>query len=124
MSIGDVANSPDESRRSVDVRINVTLRGIPSEVYDYQVNGKSAIEWLIDRYEVKVEKDSGIRNDPNLRSEDPRYIVDLVARIERVSVGPTNVRKVGKVGPTAAAVALALLAVLGGPPLDLDARGA
>jgi predicted helicase len=106
------------------VRINVTLRGIPSEVYDYQVNGKSAIEWLIDRYEVKVEKDSGIRNDPNLRSEDPRYIVDLVARIERVSVGPTNVRKVGKVGPTAAAVALALLAVLGGPPLDLDARGA
>ena len=40
----------------------------------------------MDRYEVKVDKDSGIRDDPNLWSEDPRYIVDLVARIVRVSI--------------------------------------
>ena len=40
----------------------------------------------MDRYEVKVDKDSGIRNDPNLWSDDPRYFVDLLARIVRVSV--------------------------------------
>jgi predicted helicase len=40
----------------------------------------------VDGGEVKVDKDSGIRNDPNLWSEDPRYVVDLVARVARVSV--------------------------------------
>lgn len=79
------------SGRSVDrstivVNRHVALGGIPAEAYGYQINGKSAIEWIMDRYEVKVDKDSGIRNDPNLWSEDPRYIVDLVARIVRVSI--------------------------------------
>jgi predicted helicase len=64
----------------------LTLRGIPDQAFDYEVSGRSAIEWLMDRYEVKVDKDSGIRNDPNLWSDDPRYVVDLVARIVRVSV--------------------------------------
>jgi predicted helicase len=64
----------------------LTLRGIPDRALDYEVSGRSAIEWLMDRYEVKVDKDSGIRNDPNLWSDDPRYVVDLVARIVRVSV--------------------------------------
>jgi predicted helicase len=47
------------------------------------------LEWLIDRYRVRVDKDSDIVNDPNawgLEHGDPRYIVDLVARIVRVSV--------------------------------------
>jgi len=50
------------------------------------VNGRSALEWILDRYQVRVDKDSGIRNDPNTWSDDPRYIVDLVARIVRVSL--------------------------------------
>jgi predicted helicase len=75
-----------EDRTTIIFNSHVTLRGIPEEAYDYQVNGRSAIEWLMDRYEVKVDKDSGIHNDPNLWSEDPRYVVDLVARIVRVSV--------------------------------------
>ena len=75
-----------EDRTAIIFNSHVTLTGIPEEAYDYQVNGRSAIEWLMDRYEVKVDKDSGIRNDPNLWSEDPRYVVDLVARIVRVSV--------------------------------------
>jgi predicted helicase len=73
-------------RSTIVVNRLITLRGIPAEAYDYRVNGKSAIEWIMDRYEVKVDKDSGIRDDPNLWSEDPRYIVDLVARIVRVSI--------------------------------------
>lgn len=73
--------------RSVIVyNANVTLKDIPLEAYDYVVNGKSAIEWVMERYAVTVHKDSGIRNDPNDWSDDPRYIVDLLKRVVRVSV--------------------------------------
>ncbi|MFN3359407.1 MAG: type ISP restriction/modification enzyme, partial [Pseudomonas sp.] len=65
---------------------HVTLRGIPLEAYDYVVNGKSALEWVMERYAVSIHKESGIRNDPNDWSDDPRYIVDLVKRIVRVSI--------------------------------------
>ena len=44
------------------------------------------IEWIIERYQVKVDKDSKIVNDPNTWSDEPRYIVDLLARIVRVSI--------------------------------------
>ncbi|MFM6252597.1 MAG: type ISP restriction/modification enzyme, partial [Dolichospermum sp.] len=43
-------------------------------------------EWIMERYKVTKDKDSGIVNDPNHWSEDPRYIVDLVKRIVRVSM--------------------------------------
>jgi predicted helicase len=91
MRFGGLGRSED--RGTIIFNSNVTLRGIPEEAYGYQVNGKSAIEWLIDRYEVKVDKDSGIRNDPNPWSEDPRYIVDLVARIVRVSVETVRIMR-------------------------------
>ncbi len=65
---------------------HVTLTGIPLEAYDYVVNGKPALEWIMERYAVTVDKDSGIRNDPNDWSDDPRYIFDLVKRIVRVSL--------------------------------------
>jgi predicted helicase len=35
------------------------------EAYEYVVNGKSAIEWIMERYAVTVDKDSGIKNNPN-----------------------------------------------------------
>lgn len=65
---------------------HITLTGIPLEAYDYVVNGKPALEWIMERYAVTVDKDSGIRNDPNDWSDDPRYILDLVKRIVRVSL--------------------------------------
>ncbi len=67
----------------------ITLTGIPIDAYDYVVNGKSAIEWIIERYQLSVDKDSGIRNDPNdwaKEQKQPRYILDLVKRIVRVSM--------------------------------------
>ena len=63
--------------------------GIPLEAYDYVVNGKPAIEWIMERYQVTRDKDSGIVNDPNdwcREHNQPRYIIDLVKRIVRVSV--------------------------------------
>ncbi len=65
---------------------NLTLHDIPAEAYEYIVNGKSAIEWIVERYCVKTDPASGIVNDANLWSDDPRYIVDLLKRIVRVSV--------------------------------------
>jgi predicted helicase len=70
------------------MRLNehLTLRDIPLEAYEYVVNGKPALEWIMERYAITVDKASGIQNDPNAWSDDPRYIVDLVKRIVRVSV--------------------------------------
>jgi predicted helicase len=65
---------------------HLTLSEIPLEAYDYIVNGKSALEWIIERYQFTKDKDSGITNDPNDWSDDPRYIIDLVKRIVRVSL--------------------------------------
>jgi predicted helicase len=65
---------------------HLTLTGIPLEAYGYVVNGKPALEWIMERYAVTKDKDSGIANDPNDWSEDPRYIVDLIKRIVRVSL--------------------------------------
>jgi predicted helicase/SOS-response transcriptional repressor LexA len=68
---------------------HVTISKIPLEAYEYVVNGKSAIEWVMERYQFSREKDSGIVNDPNdwcKESKQPRYIIDLVARVVRVSV--------------------------------------
>ena len=64
----------------------ITLTNIPLKAYEYVVNGKSAIEWIMDRYEIKVDKDSGIKNDPNLFSDDPRYILNLLLKVIEVSV--------------------------------------
>ncbi|WP_190990032.1 type ISP restriction/modification enzyme [Pseudarthrobacter sulfonivorans] len=78
-----------KDRSRIVYNANVTLEGIPAEVSDYQVNGKSAIEWIIDRYQVTTHKDSQITNDPNdycLEVADPRYIIDLIKRIVTVSL--------------------------------------
>jgi predicted helicase len=67
----------------------VKIANIPLEAYDYVVNGRSAIEWILDRYQVKIDKDSGIKNDPNdwaTEHNQPRYILDLLLRIITVSL--------------------------------------
>jgi predicted helicase len=84
MSFGKKGKEVDKS--TIIYNSKITLTGIPLEAYEYVVNGKSALEWIIERYQVSIDKDSGIQNDPNEWSEDPRYIIDLVKRIVRVSL--------------------------------------
>ena len=79
-------NPKGQDMTVLHVAENMTLRNIPLEAYDYVVNGRSAIGWLMDRYQVKKDKASGIVNDPNEYSDDPRYIVDLVERVVTVSI--------------------------------------
>ena len=57
----------------------LTLRGIPPETYEYRLGNRSALEWIIDQYQVSTDKRSGITNDPN-RADDPEYIVRLMGR--------------------------------------------
>lgn len=62
---------------------------IPAEAYEYVVNGKSAIEWIMERYAVSIDKDNLIKNDPNdwsLEHDKPRYILDLLLSVIAVSV--------------------------------------
>ncbi|WP_096030535.1 type ISP restriction/modification enzyme [Campylobacter lanienae] len=64
----------------------IVIANIDEKAYDYIVNGKSAIAWVMERYQVKTDEDSGITNDPNLYSDDPRYIVDLMMKVIEVSL--------------------------------------
>jgi predicted helicase len=79
-------NSKAIDKSAIVFNSRVRLSGIPLEAYEYVVNGKSAIEWVMERYAVTLDKESGIRNDPNDWSDDPRYVVDLVRRVVRVSI--------------------------------------
>lgn len=65
---------------------NLTFSGIPERANDYKVNGRSPLEWMIDRYQVKTDKASGIVNDPNEYSDDPTYICNLIPRLVTVSM--------------------------------------
>jgi predicted helicase len=67
----------------------ITISNIPARAYEYVVNGKSAIEWIMERYQVTTHKESGIRNDPNDWAGEvgnPRYILDLVLSVINVSL--------------------------------------
>lgn len=80
---------PKKDKTRIKYNGHLTLKGIPEEANEYQVNGRSALEWVIDRYQVKTDKDSLITNDPNdycRAVNDPRYIVDLIKRLVTVSL--------------------------------------
>lgn len=67
----------------------ITISGIPGEAHEYMLGSRSALDWIVERYQVKTDKASGIVNDPNDWADEhgnPRYILDLIARIVTVSV--------------------------------------
>lgn len=78
-----------EQKDTIIYNDKIKITNIPSEAYDYVVNGKSAIEWLMERYAVTIDKNSLIKNDPNDWGKEhgkPRYILDLVLSVINVSV--------------------------------------
>lgn len=80
----------DKMRLSKDktllaVNKSLTLAGIPAEALEYRLGNRSALEWVIDQYQVSTDKRSGITSDPN-RADDEEYIVRLVGQVARVSV--------------------------------------
>lgn len=67
------------------VNPSLTLAGIPPEVSEYRLGNRSALEWVIDQYQISTDQRSGIVSDPN-RDDDPEYVVRLVGQVVRVSV--------------------------------------
>ena len=67
------------------VNPSLTLAGIPPAALEYRLGNRSALEWVVDQYQVSTDKRSGITSDPN-REDDPEYIVRLVGQVIRVSL--------------------------------------
>ena len=89
MKFAKKRNSDDKlenNRSTIIYNDSITISGIPDKAYQYIVNGKSAIEWIMDQYRVKTDKKSGITDDPNNYSDDPKYIFNLLLRIINVSL--------------------------------------
>jgi predicted helicase len=87
MRFGKTGKEIDKTK--IQYNNHITLTGIPIEAYDYIISGRSAIEWLFDRYQLKRDKDSGIQNNPNDWSkehDDPKYIINLLKSVITVSV--------------------------------------
>ena len=80
----------DKSDKSViEYNRNIRIANIPPEAHRYVLNGRSAIEWIVERYQMRTDKASGLRNDPNdwgIEHGNPRYILDLILSVATVSV--------------------------------------
>jgi predicted helicase len=74
-----------KDKTALAVNPSLTLAGIPPETFRYRLGNRSALEWVIDQYQVSEDKRSGIRSDPN-RADDPQYSVRLVGQVVRVSL--------------------------------------
>lgn len=78
--------SKDKKTLFINDRIQ---RELPDRVHEYVINGRSAIEWLVDRYQIKTDKESGITNNPNDYAREhcnPEYIPQLVDNVIRLSM--------------------------------------
>ena len=83
-----------DQKDTIHYNSKITITNIPAKAYEYVVNGKSAIEWIMERYAVTTHKESGIKNDPNDWAEEvgnPRYILDLLLSIINVSVQTVDI---------------------------------
>jgi len=70
----------------------LTLTGIPPEVFEYRLGNRSALDWIIDQYQIKTDKRSGIINDPN-RLDDEEYIVRLIKQVVTISLETVQIVK-------------------------------
>lgn len=83
--------SPEKT--SVVVNETLTLTGIPPEVHEYRLGEKSALEWIVDQYQISRDPRSGLVSDPN-NPEDEEYIVRLVCQVVAVSLETVRLTKV------------------------------
>jgi|WetSurMetagenome_2_1015567.scaffolds.fasta_scaffold00376_11 predicted helicase len=83
-----------DQKNTIIFNSKIIIENIPTKAYEYVVNGKSAIEWIMERYQITIHKESGIKNDPNDWAKEvgnPRYILDLLLSIINVSVQTVNI---------------------------------
>ncbi len=87
----------DKDLTTLHYNAKITLTGIPLEAYEYVVNGKPALDWVVERQCVKTDKDSGIVNDANdwaiETMNNPRYPLELFQRVITVSLETMKIVK-------------------------------
>lgn len=80
---------PNLDKTTIVYNDEITISGIPLEAHEYLLGSRSALDWILERYQVTVDKASKIKNDPNdwgLEHGNPRYILDLIGSIVTVSL--------------------------------------
>jgi predicted helicase len=80
----------------VVVNSSLTLAGIPEAVLDFRLGSRSGIEWVVERFQVKTEKESGITNDPNswgAERHDAEYVVKLISKVVGISLDTLEMQK-------------------------------
>ena len=93
MKFGKNKNN-NKDKTIIEYNDKITISNIPEKAYEYIVNGKSAIEWIMERYAITVDKKSGIINDPNdwcKEVNDEKYIFNLLLRIINVSIQTVDI---------------------------------
>ena len=75
----------DNDKGTIIFNDYITISNIPERAYEYVVNGRSAIEWIMESYRVKTDKDSGITDEPNTYG-DEKYIFNLLISVISVSL--------------------------------------
>ena len=80
-----------QERTTLIINEHVCVSGIPEEAHRYVVNGRTPLEWFIDRYKIKQDQNSGIINDPNGWFENPRDLITAIEQIVYVSVESTKI---------------------------------
>ncbi|WP_273755786.1 type ISP restriction/modification enzyme, partial [Bartonella sp. MM73XJBT.G] len=90
-------NSKEKDKSTVIYNSNIIITDIPLEAYDYIVNGKPALEWVMGRQCVKTDKKSGIVNDANRYAVEtvgnPAYSLELFQRVITVSLETMKIVK-------------------------------
>jgi len=92
--VGKMRFLDKEKKDAIQYNSDIVVSNIPARAYEYVVNGRSAIEWIMERYQVKTDKASQITNDPNDWSAEvgnERYILDLLLSIVNVSVQTVDI---------------------------------
>lgn len=82
----DINGKSVDDKSTIIYNNDIMISNIPEQAYEYIVNGRTAIEWIMEQYQIKTDKASGIVDDPNEYSNDEKYIFNLLLRIINVSI--------------------------------------
>ena len=86
----------NKDKSIIEYNDNIIIKDIPEKAYEYIINGKSAIEWIMERYSITNDKKSEIINNPNdwsKENNDEEYILNLLLKIINISIKTVDLRK-------------------------------
>ncbi|MBQ7561323.1 MAG: hypothetical protein IJS99_05780 [Synergistaceae bacterium] len=96
LRVGKMRIITEGGEKCIRYNDDITIKNIPASAWDYIVKGKSALDWIAERYQDSTDKDSGLRNDCNAwasEHNDPKYILDLIFRVVKVSIASVRIIK-------------------------------